>query len=156
MSCTWNRWLIFPKGLYFLSCITVTCVSVCVFYLHSWRVSVHVCLIVVFPWLIYFICMYNTVQYSAHINCSINTLINILCNIVLYINILLSLLWGFPGGSAVKNPTAVQETGVSSLDQEDCVEEDMATCSNILAWRIPWTEESAGLQSIGLYRFGNN
>jgi len=96
------------------------------------------------------------VSYLEHNNCSINTLINIMCNIVLYINILLSLLWGFPGSSAVKNPTAMQETGVSSLDQEDPVEKGMATRSNILAWRIPWTEESGGLQSIGLYRVGNN
>jgi len=56
-----------------------------------------------------------------------------MCNTVLYINILLSLLWGFPGSSAVKNPTAMQETGVSSLDQEDPVEKGMATRSNILA-----------------------
>jgi len=51
-------------------------------------------------------------------------------------------------GSAVKNPPAMQET----LDQEDPLEEDMATHSSIPAWRIPWTEEPGGLQSMGSQR----
>ena len=42
-----------------------------------------------------------------------------------------------------------QETWVRSLGQEDPLEEGMATHSNILAWRIPWTEESGELQSMG-------
>jgi len=41
---------------------------------------------------------------------------------------------------------------VRSLDQEDPLEEAVATYSSILAWRIPWTEESGGLQSMGLQR----
>ena len=49
----------------------------------------------------------------------------------------------------VKNPPAMQETWVSSLDWEDPLEEGMATHSSILAWRIPWTEEPGGLQSMG-------
>ena len=55
---------------------------------------------------------------------------------------------GFPGGSVVKNPPAVQEmmgTHVRSLGQEDPLEEEMAAHSSILAWRIPWTEEPGGL-----------
>ena len=52
----------------------------------------------------------------------------------------------------VKNQPAVQETGVSSLGQEDPLEEGMATHSSILAWRIPWTEEPGGLQSMGSQR----
>ena len=43
----------------------------------------------------------------------------------------------------------MQETQVQSLSQEDPLEEGKATLSSILAWRIPWTEESGGLQSIG-------
>ena len=43
---------------------------------------------------------------------------------------------------------AAQETWVPSLSQEDPLEEGMATHSSILAWRIPWTEEPGGLQSI--------
>ena len=43
-----------------------------------------------------------------------------------------------------------------SLGQEDPLEEGMATPSNILAWRIPWREESRGLQSLGLQRVGHN
>ena len=49
----------------------------------------------------------------------------------------------------VKNPPAMRETWVRSLDWEDPLEEGMATHSSILAWRIPWTEESGRLQSMG-------
>ena len=48
----------------------------------------------------------------------------------------------------VKNLPAMQETQVPSLSQEDPLEEDMATQSSILAWRMLWTEEPGGLQSI--------
>ena len=48
---------------------------------------------------------------------------------------------GFPGGSAVKNLPAMQETRVSSLGQEDPLEEGMAIHSSILAGESPWTEE---------------
>ena len=49
----------------------------------------------------------------------------------------------------VKNLPAIQETQVRSLGQEDSLEKGMATLSSILAWRIPWTEKSGGLQSRG-------
>ena len=49
----------------------------------------------------------------------------------------------------VKNPLAMQETLVQSLDQEDPLEKEMASHSSILAWRITWTEEPGGLQSTG-------
>ena len=49
----------------------------------------------------------------------------------------------------VKNPPAMQETWVQSLGWEDPVEESMATHPSILTWRIPWTEEPVGLQSMG-------
>ena len=52
----------------------------------------------------------------------------------------------------VKNLPAMQETQVPSLGQEDPLEKGMATDSSILAWRIPWTEEPGGLQSMGLQR----
>ena len=45
---------------------------------------------------------------------------------------------------------------VLSLDQEDPLEKEMATCSRILAWRIPKTEEPGGLQSMGLQRVGHD
>ena len=60
------------------------------------------------------------------------------------------------GAQVVKNLPAVQETGVRSLGQEDPLEEGMAAHSSILAWRIPWTEESGGLQSAGLQRVRHN
>ena len=50
----------------------------------------------------------------------------------------------------VKNLPAVQETWVRFLGQEDPLEEDMATHSSILAWRIPWTEEPGGLTVHGV------
>ena len=49
----------------------------------------------------------------------------------------------------VKNLPAMRETQVQSLGQEDPLEKGMATHSSILAWRIPWMEEPAGLQSMG-------
>ena len=49
----------------------------------------------------------------------------------------------------VKNLPAMQETWAQSLGWEDSLEKEMATHSSILAWRIPWTEESGGLQSMG-------
>ena len=50
---------------------------------------------------------------------------------------------------AVKNLPAIQETQVWSLGWEDPLKKGMATHSSILAWEIPWTEESGGLQLIG-------
>ena len=50
----------------------------------------------------------------------------------------------------VKNLLAIQEIWVRSLSQEDPLEKGMATHSSILAWRIAWTEEPGGLQSIKL------
>ena len=57
-------------------------------------------------------------------------------------------LQGFPGGSVVKNPPANAETQVRSLGPEGPMEEEVATHSSILAWRIPRTEEPGGLQSM--------
>ena len=51
---------------------------------------------------------------------------------------------GFPGCTVVKRPLEAQEASVQSLDQEDPLEEEMATHSSIPAWIIPWTEEPAG------------
>ena len=50
----------------------------------------------------------------------------------------------------------LQETQVRSLGWEDPLEEEMATHSRILAWKIPWTEEPGGLWSIGLQRVGHD
>ena len=63
---------------------------------------------------------------------------------------------GFPGGSMVKNPPAVQEAWVGSLGREDPLEKEMATRSSILAWQISWTEEPGGLQFTGLKRVGQD
>ena len=59
---------------------------------------------------------------------------------------------GVPNGSAVKNLPAVHEMWV----REDPLEEEIITYSSILAWKIPWTEEHGGLQSIWSQRVGHN
>ena len=59
-------------------------------------------------------------------------------------------IMGFLMAQRVKNLPAMQETQVQFLGQEDPLEKEMATHSSILAWKIPWTEESGGLQSMGL------
>ena len=59
----------------------------------------------------------------------------------------------------VENPPARQETQemlFQSLGWEDPLEEEMAIHSSILAWRIPWTEKSGGLQSVGSQRVGHD
>ena len=56
----------------------------------------------------------------------------------------------------VKYLPTMWETWVRSLGQEDPLEKGMATYSSILAWRIPWTEEPGGLQSVGSQRVGHN
>ena len=56
--------------------------------------------------------------------------------------------WAFLVAQTVKNPPVMQETWVRFLGWEDPLEKEMATHSSILAWRIPWTEEPGGLQSI--------
>ena len=56
----------------------------------------------------------------------------------------------------VKNMPEKQETQIQSLSQEDPLEKGMGTHSNILAWRIPWTEEPSRLQSMGSQRIRDN
>ena len=63
---------------------------------------------------------------------------------------------GFPGDSAVKYLPAMQETCVQYLGQEDPLEKEMTTHSSILAWRILWTEDRGGRQSLGSQRVGND
>ena len=68
-----------------------------------------------------------------------------------------SAIYSFPGGSVVKNLPGmqwVQETHVQSLGGADPLDVGMATHSSVLAWRIPWTEEPGGIQSIGSQRIG--
>ena len=64
--------------------------------------------------------------------------------------------WVISGNSwaslVAQNPHAMQETWVWSLGKEDLLEKNMATHSSILVWRISWTEEPGGLQSVGLQR----
>ena len=56
----------------------------------------------------------------------------------------------------VKNLPAMHKTPVPSLGQEDPLGEEIATHSSILAWKIPWTEEPGGLQSMGSQRARHN
>ena len=56
----------------------------------------------------------------------------------------------------IERPPAMRETQVRFLGQEDPLEKEMATHSSILAWKIPWTEESDRLQSTGSKRVGHD
>ena len=56
----------------------------------------------------------------------------------------------------IKNLPAVQETWVQSLGREDLLKKGMVTHSNTLAWKMLWTEESGGLQSMGSQRVGHD
>ena len=56
----------------------------------------------------------------------------------------------------VKNLSAIRESWVRSLGQEDSLEKGMVTHSSILAWRTPWKEEPGGLQSSGSQRVGHD
>ena len=56
----------------------------------------------------------------------------------------------------VKNLPAMQETWVQSLGREDYPEKEMATHCSTLAWKIPWTEEPGGLQSMGSQGVGHD
>ena len=65
----------------------------------------------------------------------------------------------FPGGAAVKNLPAMQETQemqIRALGWEDPRKKEMATHSSIFAWKVPWTERSGGLRSMGLQRAGHD
>ena len=56
----------------------------------------------------------------------------------------------------VRNLPAMKKTWVRSVGREDPLEEDMAIHSSFLAWKLPWTQESGRLQSIGSQRLGHN
>ena len=64
--------------------------------------------------------------------------------------------WASLVAQLVKNLPAVQETQFRSLGWEDPLEKEMATHSCILAWKISWTEEPGGLQSMGSQRVGHD
>ena len=83
-------------------------------------------------------------------------------NITFYICVYVYIYYvGFPGSASGKEPDMPTNTGnirdmVHFLGWEDPMEKSMAKHSDILAWRIPWTEGSIGLQSMGLQRVGHN
>ena len=72
------------------------------------------------------------------------------------IYIMFMTIWASLMAQMVKNPPAVQETWVRSLVWEDPLEEGIANHSSTLAWKIPWTEEPGGPQSMGSQRVGHD
>ena len=69
---------------------------------------------------------------------------------------LCTVFWDFPGVQRVKSLPTMREVLVRSLSWEDPLEKEMATHSSTLAWKIPWTEKTGGLQSMGSQRVGYN
>ena len=76
-----------------------------------------------------------------------------MCRVFVY---LLYIEKNIPGAQTVKNLPAMQQIQVWSLGWEDPLGEGMATHLSILAWRIPWTEEPDGIQSMGSQRVGHD
>ena len=66
------------------------------------------------------------------------------------------MMWASLVDQTVKNVPAMRETQVRFLGLEDPLEEGIATHSSFLGWRIPWTEEPGGLQSMGSQRVGHD
>ena len=99
----------------------------------------------------------HTLSYSPNTNFRSLALVTPITNSLFKISILVTIHFvfiysssiDFPGGSVVKNPPAKQETQVLSLGWENSLEKEMTIHSSILAWRIPWSEEHGGLQSMG-------
>ena len=116
------------------------------------------------PWFARMICTVRKIVFScAYINIFNQNIVDFQCCIIftytaqwlllytqiyIYIYIYIYTLW--------KNLPAMQETQVWSLGQKTPLEKGMTTHSSILAWRIPWTEEPGGLQSMGLQRVGHD
>ena len=65
-------------------------------------------------------------------------------------------MFDFLVAQMIKHLPTMQKTGVQSLGQEDPLEKEMAPHSSTLAWKIPWTEERGGLQSMGSQRVGHD
>ena len=65
-------------------------------------------------------------------------------------------VWPSLVAQSVKNLPAVRETRVQSVGWEDHLEKEMATHSSILAWKISWTQEPGGMQSMGSQKVGRN
>ena len=80
--------------------------------------------------------------------CFIYDIIHSLFKVLTSVNFLMAQL--------VKNQPAVQEARVPSLGREDPLEKEMAMHFSIFAWKIPWTEEPVGLQSVGSQRVGHD
>ena len=78
------------------------------------------------------------------------------CQVLLYLILSIILTVGFLVPQTVKNLPAMQEIWVWPLGQENPLEKETATHSSVPAWKIPWTEEPGGLQSMGLQRTEHN
>ena len=67
-----------------------------------------------------------------------------------------NLTWTSLVAQTVKHLSTMRETRVQSLGWEDSLEKEMEIHSSIIAWKIPWTEEPRGLQSMGSQRVGHD
>ena len=97
-------------------------------------------------------------SFSLYFQQLVSTLSGLPVNTYYILSIYLIFIWGFPGsldGKKKKWP-ATQETWVLSLGLENPLGKGMTSLYNILACRIPWTEEPGGLQFMGLQRVGHD
>ena len=83
-------------------------------------------------------------------------MILVICVIKTYFVLFFCVFWASLVAQSVKNLPVVQETWVLSLGWEDPLQKEMVTHSSILAWKISWTEEPGGLQSMGSQRVGHD
>ena len=117
------------------------------------------------PWIIAILCNFKLFFNVDHFLKLLNDLLQYLFCLCVCV-CLVSFLFGRGGvakscwtslvAQMVKHLPTMPETQVQSLGREDPLEKEMATHSSLLAWRIPWTEEPGGLQSMGSQRVGHD
>ena len=98
----------------------------------------------------------STLALRMGVSVSVAHFVSILSGCIIAARALYHLSQDFPVAQTVKNLPVMQETWVLSLGWEIPLEKGMAIHSSILAWRIPWTEEPDGLQSMGSQIVGHN
>ena len=99
--------------------------------------------------------VFTSTELNIHLKCRASAKVNTVLFVQLSENV--TMIWCFPDGSAGKESADnAGDTRIWSLGQEDPLDEEMATYSSILAWKISWTKEAGGLQPMGWQRVGHD